>query len=100
VALKITESVLDTMFHLLREELGKDLRGKAGSLLLLPAFKRFKRRVDPSEYGGAPLLGVNGVCVISHGRSTGKAIKNAVRAAGECVANKVIPHIREGIALA
>ncbi len=100
VALKISESVLDTMFHLLREELGKDLRGKAGSLLLLPAFKRFKRRVDPSEYGGAPLLGVNGVCVISHGRSTGKAIKNAVRAAGECVANKVILHIREGIALA
>lgn len=99
VALKISESVLDAMFTLLREELGKDLRGKAGSLLLLPAFKRFKRRVDPSEFGGAPLLGVNGVCVISHGRSTGKAIKNAVRTAAECVANKVITHIREGIAL-
>ena len=99
VALKISESVLETMFHLLREEIEKDLRGRAGSLLLLPAFKRFKRRVDPSEYGGAPLLGVNGVCVISHGRSTGKAIKNAIRAAGECVANKVISHIREGIAL-
>jgi len=99
VALKISESVLDAMFTLLREELGKDLRGKAGSLLLRPAFKRFKRRVDPSEFGGAPLLGVNGVCVISHGRSTGKAIKNAVRTAGECVASKVINHIREGIAL-
>ena len=99
VALKISESVLETMFTLLREELGRDLRGKAGSLLLLPAFKRFRRRVDPSEYGGQPLLGVNGVCVISHGRSTAKAIKNAVRAAGECVTNKVIPHIREGIAL-
>lgn len=99
VALKISESVLETMFTLLREELGRDLRGRAGSFLLLPAFKRFRRRVDPSEYGGAPLLGVNGVCVISHGRSTGKAIKNAVRAAGECVTNKVIPHIREGIAL-
>jgi len=100
VALKISESVLETMFHLLQEEIGKDLRGRAGSLLLLPAFKRFKRRVDPSEYGGAPLLGVNGVCVISHGRSTGKAIKNAIRVASECVANKVISHIREGIALA
>ena len=99
VALKISESVLDAMFTLLREELGKDLRGKAGSLLLLPAFKRFERRVDPSEYGGAPLLGVNGVCVISHGRSTGRAITNAVRAAAECVANTVITHIREGIAL-
>jgi glycerol-3-phosphate acyltransferase PlsX len=99
VALKISESVLDAMFTLLREELGRDLRGKAGSLLLLPAFKRFKRRVDPTELGGAPLLGVNGVCVISHGRSTGNAIKNAIRAARECVANKVISHIREGIAL-
>ncbi len=100
VALKISESVLDAMFTLLREELSRNLRGKAGSLLLLPAFKRFKRRVDPTEYGGAPLLGVNGVCVISHGRSTGKAIMNAIRSAGECVTNKVISHIREGIALA
>jgi glycerol-3-phosphate acyltransferase PlsX len=99
VALKISESVAETIFHLLREELGRDLRGRTGSLLLLPAFRRFKRRIDPAEYGGAPLLGVNGVCVISHGRSTGKAIKNAIRVAGECVANKVIPHIREGIAL-
>jgi glycerol-3-phosphate acyltransferase PlsX len=99
VALKISESVLDALVTLLREELGRNLRGKAGSFLLLPAFKRFKRRVDPSEFGGAPLLGVNGVCVISHGRSTGKAIKNAVRTAGECVASKVITHIREGIAL-
>jgi glycerol-3-phosphate acyltransferase PlsX len=99
VALKISESVLDAMFTLLREELGRDLRGKAGSFLLLPAFKRFRRRVDPWEYGGAPLLGVSGVCIISHGRSTAKAIKNAIRAAAECVSNKVIAHIREGIAL-
>ena len=99
VALKISESVLDTLLHLLREEFGQDLRGKAGSLLLVPAFRRFKKRVDPSEFGGAPLLGVDGVCIISHGRSTGKAIKNALRAAGECAANKVVQHIREGIAL-
>jgi glycerol-3-phosphate acyltransferase PlsX len=99
VALKISESVLDTLLHLLRQEFGQDLRGKAGSLLLVPAFRRFKKRVDPSEFGGAPLLGVDGVCVISHGRSTGKAIKNALRAAGECAANKVVQHIREGIAL-
>ncbi len=99
VALKISESVLDAMFTLLREELSRDLRGKAGSFLLLPAFQRFKRRVDPWEYGGAPLLGVSGVCIISHGRSTAKAIKNAIRAAGECVSNQLIAHIREGIAL-
>jgi len=99
VALKISESVLDAMLTLLREELSRDLRGKAGLFLLLPALRRFKRRVDPWEFGGAPLLGVNGVCVISHGRSTSKAIKNAIRAARECVTNKVISHIHEGITL-
>ena len=99
VALKISEGLAETMLHLLREELRYDLRSRAGSLLLAPAFRRFKRRIDSSEFGGAPLLGVNDVCLISHGRSTAKAIKNAIRAAGECVANKVIPHIREGIAL-
>jgi glycerol-3-phosphate acyltransferase PlsX len=98
VALKISEGLVDTIFHLLREELKKDLRGRAGSLLLVPTFRRFKRRIDSSEFGGAPLLGVNGVCMISHGRSTGKAIRNAIRAAEGCVNNAVIAHIREGIA--
>jgi glycerol-3-phosphate acyltransferase PlsX len=98
VALKISEGLVETMFHLLREELKKDLRGRVGSLLLIPAFRRFKRRIDSSEFGGAPLLGVNGVCMISHGRSTGKAIRNAIRAAEGCVSNTVIAHIREGIA--
>lgn len=98
VALKISEGLVETMFHLLREELKKDLRGRAGSLLLVPTFRRFKRRIDSSEFGGAPLLGVNGVCMISHGRSTGKAIRNAIRAAEGCVSNAVIAHIREGIA--
>lgn len=98
VALKISEGLVETMFHLLREEVKKDLRGRVGSLLLIPAFRRFKRRIDSSEFGGAPLLGVNGVCMISHGRSTGKAIRNAIRAAEGCVSNAVITHIREGIA--
>jgi len=98
VALKISEGLVETMFHLLREEVKKDLRGRVGSLLLIPAFRRFKRRIDSSEFGGAPLLGVNGVCMISHGRSTGKAIRNAIRAAEGCVSNAVIAHIREGIA--
>jgi len=99
VALKISEGLADTLFHLLREELKRDLRGRAGSLLLVPAFRRFKRRIDSSEFGGAPLLGVNGVCMIGHGRSTAKAIRNAIRAAGECVTNEVPAHIREGVAL-
>jgi len=99
VALKMSESVAEFVIQLLRDEVGKGLSGKAGSLLLRPAFRRFKRRVDPAETGGAPLLGVNGVCIISHGRSTGKAIRNAIRVAAECASNRVIADIREGIAL-
>jgi phosphate acyltransferase len=98
VALKISEGLADTLFHLLREEIKRDLRGRAGSLLLVPAFRRFKRRIDAAEFGGAPLLGVRGVCCISHGRSTPKAIRNAIRVANECVTNQVIAHIREGVA--
>jgi phosphate acyltransferase len=99
VALKISEGLVETIFQLLRDELKQGLRARAGSFLLVPTFRRFKRRIDSSEYGGAPLLGVNGVCMISHGRSTSKAIRNAIRAAEGCVHNKVIAHIREGVAL-
>jgi glycerol-3-phosphate acyltransferase PlsX len=98
VALKISEGLADAMFHLLREELQTGLRARIGSFLLMPSFRRFKRRVDSAETGGAPLLGVGGVCIVSHGRSTAKAIMNAIRVAGDCAANKVIAHIREGIA--
>jgi glycerol-3-phosphate acyltransferase PlsX len=98
VALKISEGLVETIFSLLREELKKDLRARVGYFLLVPTFRRFKRRIDSSEYGGAPLLGVNGVCMISHGRSTGKAIRNAIRAAEGCVNIQVIAHIREGVA--
>lgn len=98
VALKIVESTAETMLTLFKEELSRGLVGKAGLLLLRGALRRFQRRIDYTEYGGAPLLGVNGVVVIGHGRSTGKAIKNGVRVAGECVKNRVIESIREGVA--
>ncbi len=99
VALKISEGLVETIFQLLRDELRQGVRARLGSYLLVPTFRRFKRRIDSSEYGGAPLLGVNGVCMISHGRSSAKAIRNAIRAAEGCVDNKVIAHIREGVAL-
>ncbi len=98
VALKIVESTAETMLTLFKEELSRGLTGKAGLLLLRGALRRFHRRIDYTEYGGAPLLGVNGVVVIGHGRSTGKAIKNGVRVAAECVKNRVIESIREGVA--
>ncbi len=99
IALKISESAAEFFTVLLKEELAKGLVGKMGALLARDAFRRFKKRVDYTEYGGAPLLGVRGVCIISHGRSTAKAIKNAIRVAAECVENRVIEHINEGIAV-
>ena len=99
IALKISESAAEFFTVLLKEELEKGLVGKLGALLTRGAFRRFKKRVDYTEYGGAPLLGVGGICIISHGRSTAKAIKNAIRVAAECVENGVIEHIRKGIAV-
>jgi glycerol-3-phosphate acyltransferase PlsX len=97
VALKFSEALAEMIGALLRDEFSKTIASRFGYLLTRPAFERFRRRVDYSEYGGAPLLGVDGVCIISHGRSTAKAIKNALRVAGECVRNQVIEHIREGV---
>jgi glycerol-3-phosphate acyltransferase PlsX len=99
VALKISESAAEFFAALLREELSKGMFGTMAALLARGAFRRFKKRVDYTEYGGAPLLGVKGVCVISHGRSTAKAIKNAIRVAAECAESRVIEHIREGVAV-
>ncbi len=78
VALKISEAVADTMGKMLAREIRKSLTGKIGYLLLKKAFASFKKKVDYAEYGGAPLLGVNGVSIICHGRSSPKAIKNAI----------------------
>jgi glycerol-3-phosphate acyltransferase PlsX len=99
VALKISESAAEFFTVLLKEELAKGLVGTVGGLMARGAFRRFKKRVDYTEYGGAPLLGVRGVCIISHGRSTAKAIKNAIRVAAECVENRVVEYITEGIAV-
>jgi glycerol-3-phosphate acyltransferase PlsX len=64
---------------------------------MLPALRKFKKQVDHTEYGGAPLLGLNGTCVICHGSSRAKAIRNAIRVAGEQVTMKVNHHILEVI---
>jgi len=89
VALKISESLAEMIGELLRVELTRTWRFRLGALLLKPAFANFKKTVDYSEYGGAPLLGVNGICIIGHGSSTAKAIKNAIRIAAEFSAQKV-----------
>ena len=68
------------------------------ALILAPGLRRYKRRIDYAEYGGAPLLGLNGTCIISHGSSSPKAIMNAIRVAMEAVQNGVNRHIEEEMA--
>jgi glycerol-3-phosphate acyltransferase PlsX len=94
VALKISESLADMILHLIREELTRGPMAKLGALLVRPAFRRFWKRVDYNELGGAPLLGINGACIISHGASPPRAVKNAIRVAAEWVRTDVNAHIR------
>ena len=81
VALKVSEGVAEVIRQMLRDSLQATITRKLGAMLARSAFAEFKKRIDYSEFGGAPLLGVKGVCIISHGRSTAKAIKNAIRMA-------------------
>jgi glycerol-3-phosphate acyltransferase PlsX len=81
VALKVSEGVFEFIMQLLKHELKASLQTKAGAVLTRPAFREFKKRLDYSEYGGAPLLGIRGVTVICHGRSNAKAIRNAIAVA-------------------
>ena len=89
VALKVSEGLVDVIKHMLQESLRATVTRKMGYLLARSAFVDFKRRVDYSEFGGAPLLGVKGVCIICHGRSTPKAIKNAIRVGIEFAGGKI-----------
>ena len=97
VALKVTESVAEMLNDVLRREILRGFLGKLGTLLLLRNLRRFKKELDYSEYGGAPLLGVNGTVLKGHGRSSSKAIKNAIRAAKKEVERNVNQKIIEGI---
>lgn len=99
IALKVSESLAGMIEGSLRDLFMKSWRSKLGYLLINPYLKEFKRTMDYSEYGGAPLLGVNGVCIIAHGSSSPKAIKNAIRQAIELLNGKVNAHIQEDIEL-
>jgi glycerol-3-phosphate acyltransferase PlsX len=95
VALKVSEGLVEMVKYLLRESFEATLAGKLGYVLTKSAFTDFKKRVDYSEYGGAPLLGVRGVCIICHGRSNANAIKNAIRVAKEFSDGRVNQRIEE-----
>ncbi len=98
VALKISEGVANLVRTALKESLKATITRQVGALLSRSAFEDFKKRLDHTEYGGAPLLGVKGACIITHGSSNANAIKNAVRVAAEFAERGINQSIENGLA--
>jgi glycerol-3-phosphate acyltransferase PlsX len=94
VILKVSESLGHLVEQALKQEVTRSLQASVGFLLSKDAFRSFKKRLDYSEYGGAPLLGVNGACLIGHGRSNAKAVRNAIKAAHDFVERGIPEKIR------
>ncbi len=98
IFLKGAEGVVSTMTELIRRELTRNPLRMALAAGLRPAFRAIRRRLSYEEYGGVPLLGVNGVCIVAHGRSTPLAMQNAIRAGAQCVELRLVDKIRERLA--
>jgi len=94
VSIKMAEATADFLFRSLREEIPRTTRGKIGGLLIRKDVQQLRDRIDWREFGGAPLLGIDGVAVIAHGRSDARAIKNAIRVTREAVQNQLVGKIR------
>lgn len=95
VVLKLAESVVGHIAQNFRREVGRSLQSKLGALLMRPAFERMRGQFDYAEYGGAPLLGVNGVIFIGHGRSSPRAIRSGLRSTATFVERRVNEHIQD-----
>jgi glycerol-3-phosphate acyltransferase PlsX len=93
IVLKFAEGVASMVLRSLKGEISKNIISRFAVVGIMPALKSFKKRVDYAEYGGAPLLGLNGACIICHGISDYRAIVNAIHAAGEIVNHNVNKHI-------
>ena len=98
VMLKLSEGLTEAMLSMIKRELTASAVTKAGAVLAKPAFRNIKKRLDYSEYGGAPLLGVSRIVVIGHGRSNARAIRNAIRSVKEFSENRAGDRIEQGIA--
>jgi len=98
VVLKTSEAVVETMLHLLRDELTSSPRNRLGARIARGAFRNYRGRVHYAEFGGAPLLGARGLCVICHGRSSARAIMNGIRVATEYAQHGVNQRIEEMLA--
>src|ERR1700724_3705862 len=97
VILKTCESISVAIFKWLKHELSRTPMRKLGAFLAKDSFRSIRDKTNYEEYGGSPLLGVNGICIIAHGASTPLAIKNALRVAAESIEQQVNPHIIEEI---
>ena len=97
IVLKTAEGIAQTIFQILKEEIKAGKITQMGALLLKPAFEKVKNRMDYSEYGGAPLLGLEGIVIISHGSSNAWAIYNAIRIARESRLNNLIETIKTNV---
>jgi glycerol-3-phosphate acyltransferase PlsX len=100
IALKVSEGLVDVIEDLLRDELSSTITTRVGSLLTSRAMRHFQKRVDYSEYGGAPLLGPAGIAIVGHGRSSAKAVRNAVAMAYRFVSSQFIERVEREIAAA
>jgi phosphate acyltransferase len=98
VALKTSEGAARLIRTVLKESLKATITSQVGYMLSRSAFTDFKKRIDHTEYGGAPLLGVKGVCIITHGSSNANAVKNAIRVAAEFAERKINQSIEQGLA--
>ncbi len=95
IILKFSESMYSFLAHMVREQINKGVIAKAGALMMKGAFGGVRSQLDYAEYGGAPLLGVNGITIISHGRSSSRAIKNAILTAEKSIETEINRHIEE-----
>jgi phosphate acyltransferase len=98
VTLKISEGLVDTVETLLHDELSATFGTRVGYLLSRQAYRRFRKRLDYSEYGGAPLVGLNGLCIVGHGRSSAKAVRNAVAMAARAVSEGLLDRMTREVA--
>jgi len=98
VTLKISEGLVETVEALLHDELSSTFGTRVGYLLSRQAYRRFRKRLDYSEYGGAPLVGLNGLCIVGHGRSSAKAVRNAVAMATRAVNERLLDRLAREIA--
>jgi glycerol-3-phosphate acyltransferase PlsX len=97
IALKISEGLAEAIIKMLKREISGIAGGRLGYLMLRPAFRNFKKKTDYDEFGGAPLLGINGTSIISHGRSSSKAIRNALKVANDFSRKRVYTAISDAI---